>query len=58
MTYYSAKDTSLLIDKTADIITLQVGQHVVQMTVGEWSKMISAPVVTPRVVLPLHEPGI
>lgn len=56
MTSFTAKDITLLIDKSAETIMVAVGPHVVYMTIGEWSKMIFNPSVTPRVVsLPLHK---
>lgn len=56
MTNYTARDVALLIDKTTEAITLKVGAHIVDLTLGEWSRMISNPIVAPRVLIPLHEP--
>lgn len=50
MTHFTAKDITLAIDKSAESIMVIVGPHVVHMSIGEWSKMISNPTVSPRVI--------
>ncbi len=57
MANYTTRDVTLLIDKSSEAITLKVGMHIVDLTLGEWSRMISNPVVAPRdVLIPLHRP--
>ena len=51
--YYTANDVSLIIDKTAETIQLNIGQTSVTMPIGDWSKLISNP-QTAKILL-LHD---
>lgn len=58
MSYYSLKDVGLILEKSADQITINLGSHSATITIGEWSKLIATPSVSQRVVLPLHREEI
>lgn len=51
MAYFSFKDVSLLLDRSAETVTLAIGLHSVVMSIGEWSKLVSSPSTMPRVTL-------
>ena len=54
MSYFTVRDISLVLDKSAECITINLGPHAVTMRVGEWARLISAPKTTTRVLVPLH----
>lgn len=57
MSYFTAKDVSLTLDKSAECITIEIGPHACTMRVGEWSRLISRPKTAPRSLLHLTEQG-
>lgn len=51
MTYFTVKDVTLTLDKSAQVITIGVGPHAVTMRIGEWSKLISRPLTSARILV-------
>lgn len=56
MSYFTAKDVSITVDKAAELLLLKMGPHSVTINTGEWSKLIARPIEsTHKVIIPLHE---
>lgn len=44
------RNVTLALDKSAKIVVLKVGQEIVMMSIGQWSKLIANPETSDRVI--------